>query len=47
MKNCAKAFGEIENKIFERDNTETQVDIDVLTKMLEREGLLGSDFDIK
>ncbi len=47
LKNCAKAFGEIENKIFERDNTETQVDIDVLTKMLEREGLLGSDFDIK
>lgn len=47
LKNCAKAFGEIENKIFERDNTETQVDIDVLTQMLEREGLLGSDFDIK
>lgn len=47
LKNCAKAFGEIENKIFERDNTETQVDVDVLTQMLEREGLLGSDFDIK
>ena len=47
LKNCAKAFGEIENKIFERDNTETQVDVDVLKQMLEREGLLGSDFDIK
>ena len=47
LKNCAKAFGEIENKIFERDNTETQVDVDVLTQMLEWEGLLGSDFDIK
>lgn len=47
LKNCAKAFGEIENKIFERDNTETQMDVDVLKQMLEREGLLGSDFDIK
>lgn len=47
LKNCAKAFGEIENKIFERDNTEIQVDVDVLKQMLEREGLLGSDFDIK
>ena len=47
LKNCAKAFGEIENKICERDNTETQVDVDVLKQILEREGLLGSDFDRK
>ncbi len=43
---CAEAFKEIEEKVYERENIDTQVDIEVLKQTLEREGLLGSDFDI-
>ena len=44
---CAKAFKNIEGKVYERDDIDTKVDMEVLRKTLEREGLLGSDFDIK
>lgn len=47
LKTCSEAFKGIENKIFERDSVDTQVDIEVLKRTFEREGLLGSDFDIK
>ncbi len=44
---CARAFKEIEEKVYERENVDTQVDIEVLKQTLEREGLLGSDFDME
>ncbi len=43
---CTQAFKNIETKLYERDDTDTKVDIEVLKKTLEREGLLDSDFDI-
>lgn len=47
MKTCAKAFRNIEGKVNERDDTDTKVDMEVMKKTLEREGLLDSDFDIE
>ncbi|MDO4869165.1 MAG: hypothetical protein Q4A65_02560 [Bacillota bacterium] len=44
---CAKAFKNIETKVYEREDIDTKVDMEVLRKTFEREGLLGSDFDIK
>lgn len=43
---CTQAFRNIEGKLYERNDTATKVDIEVLKKTLEREGLLDSDFDI-
>lgn len=44
---CATAFKNIEAKVYEREDIDTRVEMEVLRKTLEREGLLGSDFDIK
>lgn len=44
---CAKAFKNIQAKVYERDDIDTKVDMEVLKKTLEREGLLGSDFNIE
>lgn len=44
---CAKAFDNIEAKVYERDDIDTKVDMEVLRKTFEREGLLGSDFNIE
>ena len=44
---CAKAFKNIETKVYEREDIDTKVDMEVLRKTLEREGLLGSDFNIQ
>lgn len=43
---CAEAYREIEEKVYSRSDIDTQVDIEVLRKTMEREGLLGSDFDL-
>lgn len=47
LRTCAEAFGNIEKKLYERDDIDTKVDMEVLKKTFEREGLLDSDFDIK
>lgn len=44
---CAKAFKNIETKVYEKEDIDTKVDMEVLRKTLEREGLLGSDFNIQ
>jgi len=44
---CAKAFKNIESKVYEREEIDTKVEMEVLRKTFEREGLLGSDFDIE
>ena len=44
---CAKAFENIEAKVYEREDIDTRVEMEVLRKTFEREGLLGSDFDIE
>ncbi len=44
---CAKAFKNIEAKVYEREDIDTKVEMEVLRKTFEREGLLGSDFDIE
>ena len=44
---CAKAFKNIETKVYEREDIDTKVEMEVLRKTFEREGLLGSDFDIE
>lgn len=46
LKTCADAFGSIERKLNENDDINTQVDIEVLKRTFEREGLLGSDFEL-
>ena len=43
----AQAFENIEKQLIKRDETDTELDIDILKQTLEREGLLDSDFDIK
>ena len=46
LQTCADAFGSIERKLNENDDINTQVDIEVLKRTFEREGLLGSDFEL-
>lgn len=43
---CSEAFENIQNKLSENDDINTQVDIEVLRRTFEREGLLGSDFEL-
>ena len=43
---CSEAFENIQNKLSESDDINTQVDIEVLRRTFEREGLLGSDFEL-
>lgn len=43
---CATAFKNIEGKVYEREDIDTKVDMEVLRKTLEREGYLNSDFDL-
>lgn len=47
LKVCVTAFENLEDKISEKEDIDTMVDIEVLKRTLEREGLLGSDFDFK
>lgn len=43
---CSEAFANIEHKLNENEDINTQVDIEVLKRTFEREGLLDSDFEI-
>lgn len=47
LSTCTQAFRNIEGKLYERNDVDTKVDMEVLKKTLEREGLLDSDFDIE
>ncbi|MCQ2546952.1 MAG: hypothetical protein MJ161_05330 [Clostridia bacterium] len=44
---CAEAFKNIEGKVYEREDIDTKVDMEVLRKTLEREGYLNSAFNLK
>ncbi|MDO4175885.1 MAG: hypothetical protein Q4D99_00200 [Bacillota bacterium] len=46
IETCATAFKNIEGKVYEREDIDTKVDMEVLRKTLEREGYLNSDFDL-
>jgi len=47
LNTCAVAYKGIVDKVYKQEDLDTLVDIDVLKETFEREGLLGSDFDVK
>ena len=47
LNTCAVAYKNIVDKVSKREDEDTLIDIEVLKQTFEREGLLGSDFDIK
>ena len=44
---CSIAYKNIVDKVYKREDEDTLIDIEVLEQIFAREGLLGSDFDIK
>lgn len=46
LKVCAEAFENIEDKLYEKDDFETMVDLDVMEATFRKDGLLDSEFDI-
>lgn len=47
LNTCAVAYKSIVDKIYKREDEDTLIDIEVLKQTFEREGLLGSDFDVE
>ena len=47
LNTCAVAYKSIVDKVYKREDEDTLIDIEVLKQTFEREGLLGSDFDVK
>ena len=47
LNTCAMAYEGIVDKVYQREDEDTLIDIEVLKQTFEREGLLGSDFDIQ
>lgn len=47
LNTCAVAYKGIVDKVYKREDEDTLIDIEVLKQTFEREGLLGSDFDVK
>lgn len=46
LNTCAVAYKSIVDKVYKREDEDTLIDIEVLKQTFEREGLLGSDFDV-
>ena len=47
LNTCAVAYGNIVEKVYKSEDEDTIIDIEVLKQTFEREGLLGSDFDLE
>ena len=47
LNTCAIAYKDIVDKVLKREDEDTLIDIEVLEQIFAKEGLLGSDFDIK
>ncbi|MGX8774028.1 MAG: hypothetical protein ACSW8G_03105 [Bacillota bacterium] len=47
LNTCATAYGKIVDKLYEREDEDTLIDIKVLEQIFAKEGLLDSDFDIE
>ena len=47
LNTCAVAYKSIVDKVSKREDEDTLIDIEVLKQTFEREGLLGSDFDVE